>query len=45
MFSIFESKDKVLLGLRPEGEVATVCGFLMRQGFSGSELLGGHIGS
>ena len=32
MFSIWESKDKVLLKLRPEEEVARVCEFLMRQG-------------
>ena len=45
MFSIWESKDKVLLELLSEGEVATVCGFLMCQGSCGSGLLGGHNGS
>ena len=44
MFSILESKDKVLLKFRPEGEVARVCEFLMRQGSSESGLLGDHIG-
>ena len=45
MFSILESKDRVLLELLSEREVATVCGFLMCQRSCGSGLLGGHKGS
>ena len=45
MFSIWESKDKVLLELLSKEEVATVCGFVVPQRSCGSGLLDGHKGS
>ena len=44
-FSIWESRDKVLLKLLLKEEVATVCGFVVLQKSCESGLLDGHKGA